>query len=194
YIKGILICLIAAGIHKSVYLPLLCILVSVFTNINFRKSIIWWGLSIILSLTIGSQIQSLFLSLGFDDRMDSYLDASTISKYQDMFSGSGFRWDFALYSVMPIILGYYILIKKGISNRVYSIILNTYILTNSFWIMVITAANSDRFAYLSWFLYPVVIAYPLLHLRIWTNQNSKVMNILSLYVGFTLFMRIVYYG
>lgn len=194
YIKGILICLVATGIHKSVYLPLICMIASVFTNINFRKSIIWWGLSILLSLIMGSQIQSFFLSIGFDDRMDTYLDSSNISKYQEMFSRAGFRWDFVLYSVMPMILGYYIIFKKGIRDRIYSVILNTYVLSNSFWIMVITAANSDRFAYLSWFMYPVVIAYPLLHLKVWTDQNAKAMNILALYVGFTLFMRIIYYG
>lgn len=193
-IKGIIICLLAIGVHKSTFLPSICLLVASYSKMNMTRAMIWWSLSILISLVAGSQIQSLFMSIGFDDRMKSYLNPDTMNAYGNMFRHTGFRWDFLLYSLMPIVLGYYVSFIKRIVNRNYSILLNTYILANSFWIMVITAANTDRFAYLSWFLFPVLIAFPLLKMHVWSDQNSKAMNILLYYVGFTLFMNLYYYG
>lgn len=43
-------------------------------------------------------------------------------------------------------------------------------------------------------MYPIVIAYPLLKLEIWPDQNKKVVQILMLHIGFTFFMDVVYYG
>lgn len=194
YIRGFIVCILAIGIHRSILLPFMCILVATFANINFRKALIWWIISIFLSLVASSRIQSFFINIGFDDRMDTYLDAQNIERYGQMFHSTGFRWDFLLYSLMPILLAYIITVKKGIKNRTYQILSNTYILANSFWIMVIRAANTDRFAYLSWFMFPLIIAYPILSLHIWPDQNSKAMNIVLLYVGFTLFMNLIYYG
>ena len=55
--------------------------------------------------------------------------------------------------------------------------------------MVIRAAFSNRFAYLSWFLYPIVIAYPLLRLPIWkTNQGKRLNQIMMANIGFTYIM------
>ena len=95
---------------------------------------------------------------------------------------------------MPIYLAYIVIIKREIYDKLYIILINTYIFSNSFWIMVINSLNSNRFAYLSWFMYPIVIAYPLLKLEIWPDQNKKVVQILMLHIGFTFFMDVVYYG
>ena len=116
------------------------------------------------------------------------------SEFAELFSHTGFRWDFVLYSVMPIYLAYIVIIKREIYDKLYIILINTYIFSNSFWIMVINSLNSNRFAYLSWFMYPIVIAYPLLKLEIWPDQNKKVVQILMLHIGFTFFMDVVYYG
>ena len=97
------------------------------------------------------------------------------------------------YSAIPIILGYYITIKRKIENKKYSILLSTYLLANAFWIMVIRAQFSDRFAYLSWFLYPVVLSYPLLKMDIWgRKQGVCAYWILLGHLSFTLFMHFIY--
>ena len=70
----------------------------------------------------------------------------------------------------------------------FYILATTYILANSFWVMVIKAAFSNRFAYLSWFLYPVVLAYAVIRLHIWSDQDRKAGLILLLHAGFTLVM------
>ena len=106
-----------------------------------------------------------------------------------MFSHTGFRWDFLLYSMMPIVLGYYVVIKRGIQDRTYTILLNTYTLANAFWVMVIRANYSNRFAYLSWFMYPIVLAYPLLRLDVWGDmQGKRLKQIMLAHIGFTWFM------
>ncbi len=192
-IIGLFFSFLALGIHRSTALPSLCALVSYFTHLKPRLTIAWWFFSVILSLLIGGSLQSFFASLGFDDRMASYagqaLDED--SGKARMFSHVGFRWDFALYSFMPILLGYYTFIKKRIVNRGYAFLFNTYVLANSFWVMVIRAAFSNRFAYLSWFMYPIVFAYPLLCVKIWPDQDRKTVTILMAYVGFTLFLNLI---
>ena len=71
----------------------------------------------------------------------------------------------------------------------YSYLLNSYILCNSFWVMMIRASYSNRFAYLSWFLYPVVLAYPLLKFPVFeTNNKQKVALILLAHTAFTIIM------
>lgn len=186
-IIGIAICAVASYIHRSTSLPFLTAVVSLYIIRNFKTSYTFWIASIFLSLILGNTVANLFASLGFDDRMSGYLNNTEALSSE--FSSSGFRWDFLLYSSMPIILGYYIIIKRGIRNRTYEFLLNTYILSNAFWVIVIRAAFSNRFAYLSWFLYPIVIAYPLLRLPVWeSNQGKYFKRILLANFGFTYIM------
>ena len=184
----ILLSIIATGLHKSVLLPFACALFVFF----YRKPKVmfyFWFFSIIISLVAGSTMETLLSGLLADDRMDSYLSMETKSEYADMFSSTGFRWDFLLYSFMPIFLGWYVIFKRKIIDWNYYILLGTYIYANSFWVMVIRATNSNRFAYLSWFIYPIVLAYPLLkHPVFKENHNFKTSLVLVAHFSFTFVM------
>jgi len=46
------------------------------------------------------------------------------------------------------------------SDPFYARLVNTYLLTNAAWILVIHAIQSNRFAYFSWFMMPWVLLYP----------------------------------
>jgi hypothetical protein len=46
------------------------------------------------------------------------------------------------------------------SDPFYARLVNTYLLANAVWILVIHATCSNRFAYLSWFMMPWVLIYP----------------------------------
>lgn len=175
----------AFHIHRSTALPILMSFVSYFfLRSSYKWSILFWLFSIFVSLTLGSFIENIFVGLGFDDRMTKYMSGEN-----EGFERSGFRWDFLLYSAMPILLGYYTVIKRGIQNKTYLLLLNTYTLSNAFWVMIIRASFSNRFAYLSWFMYPVVLAYPLLKLDIWgEEQGRRLRQIMLAQVGFTWFM------
>lgn len=186
-----LLAFVAFNCHRSTALPILCMVVCLFYG-NTKHYIYFWVASIILSLVAGGWVESLFTGLEFDDRFDQY---STIDEDEAWKSSSlGFRWDFLLYSAMPIVLGWYIVFKRGIRDKEYSYLLNSYIACNAFWVMMIRAAYSNRFAYLSWFLYPIVLAYPLLKLPVFKERNNrKVAYILAAHTGFTLFMGLIYY-
>lgn len=176
----------ALGIHKSTMLPIAALFTSVYVIKSFKTTYYFWIASILISLVAGGAVTALFAALGFDDRFSHYAltDADA-----NMFSHTGFRWDFLLYSMMPIVLGYYTVIKRGIYDHTYLILLNTYTLANAFWVMVIRANYSNRFAYLSWFMYPIVLAYPLLKLDIWgPEQGKKLAQIMLAQVAFTWIM------
>ncbi len=187
-IIGGILAFLAFNIHRSTALPIACILVTFFVK-DTRMILGWWIASIFLSLIAGGSIEAFFTGLGFDDRLSSY---ATDDSADAMFSSTGFRWDFLLYSAMPILLGYYVVIKRKIWDKNYLFLLHTYILCNSFWVMMIRASYSNRFAYLSWFLYALVLIYPCLKLPIWKDQGKKTALIILGHLGFTLFMYLIY--
>lgn len=210
-ISGVVL-LLAFGIHRSTALPVAAFLVASYVMKSPKLAIYFWLLSIGVSLVAGGTMVNFFAGLGFDDRMSAY--GSSMDQYQDSFASSGFRWDFLLYSAMPIWLTWYVTkkaekeraesgdtieeaetnitgagrIADAHSMRVFNILAITYILANSFWVMVNSAAFSNRFAYLSWFLYPVVIAYGVIRLHIWEDQDKKAGLILLGHAGFTIIM------
>jgi len=149
----------------------------------------WFG-AIALSLAFGETLGNLFSLLNYDDRL-----AANMQRGEDVAAEWGevlenrFRWDFLLYSSMPIILGAYTLFVRKVYNNTYLILLGTYIYANSFWVLVIRGLFSNRFAYLSWFIYPIVLAYPLFNLPVFKKDHSKkAAYILLAHLGFTISM------
>ncbi len=185
----------AFSIHHSTALPSLCALAALLVVKDTKWAIYFWIASIFISAIAGSYVTDMFVDLGFDERMQGY--ANLDEEGQIMASENvkaGFRIDFIIYSIMPIIMVWYVTVKRNFKDLAYHIIATTYILANSFWVMVIRSEQSNRFAYLSWFLYPLVIAYPLLRMNIWEDQDRKTGLILLVYVGFTFFMTFFYRG
>lgn len=181
---------VAINIHRSTALPILMSVISLCFIRSFKWAYTFWILSIFISLVAGGAITSLFAGMGFDDRL-SYL---TAEQEMGVFSRTGFRWDFLLYSMMPIVLGYYVVIRRGIRSKTYELLLNTYTLSNAFWVIVIRANYSNRFAYLSWFMYPLVLAYPLLRMNIWGKvQGVRLKEIMFAQIFFTWFMQTIYW-
>ena len=212
YVIALGVLFFAFGIHRSISLPIAAFLGASFIIRSPKMAIYFWIASIGISLVAGGAATNFFAGLGFDDRMSSY--ATSMDQNADQFSSTGFRWDFLLYSAMPVWLAWYVTkkaekeraefgdtieeletnitgagrIADAHSMRVFNILATTYILANSFWVMVIRASFSNRFAYLSWFLYPIVIAYGVIRLHIWENQDKKAGLILLAHAGFTLIM------
>ena len=188
---GVALCLVAFAIHRTAILPIAGIFAAMYFVRDAKYGIMFWLASIVISLVAGNSMIDFFASLGFDDRMANYTSGDN-----DMssFSSTGFRWDFLLYSSMPIVLGWYVVIERKLVDNWYNALLVTYCLTNAFWVVVIEAAFSNRFAYLSWFMYPILIAYPLANMPIWEEQDKMTGRILMAYVGFTVFMNAVYWA
>lgn len=186
---ALLLMVVALYTHASSVLISVCFLISFYFVKNIKWSIGFWIFCVIGSVIAGGYFESLFAELSFDDRMSAF---TTDVDYSG-FSHAGFRWDFLLYSIMPIILGWFVT-KRNNTNRVYTVLLNTYILCNAFWVLVIRAQFSDRFAGLSWIIYPIVIAYPLLKMEVWSNQPKRAQWALLAHVGFIIGMYFIYYG
>ena len=187
WISRLLILFLAINFHKSMYLPsAMYMLVHLYNKPKLFLS--FWILCIPLSLLGGSFFQTIFASLFEDDRV-SYLTEGNINN--DNFSSTGFRWDFLIYSASAVYAGYYYIFKKGFSNKFYNILYSTYLLTNAFWVLVIKANFSNRFAYLSWFMMALVIVFPLLKLNIMPYQNRVLAYIFLIYFSFTFYMNFI---
>ena len=190
-VAGFLLMFLALGIHRTTMLPSAAAIATVYVVKDTKMALRFWLISIFLSLTIGPVVAQAFMALGFDDRMSVYYNAQdSTAQY---FSQTGFRWDFLVYSAMPVFMIWYVTKRRRFTDLAYTMVANTYLLCNAFWIMVVRASFSNRFAYLSWFIYPVVIFYPLLRMNIWKDQDRKTSIILFLYSGFTFFMYFIYY-
>lgn len=188
YIIGSFLFILAMGCHRSVMVPMAALLVSLFIIKDIKYAIYIWLGCIVLSLFTGDFFQSLFGDMGFDDRMSNY--SSISERTMSQFSHTGFRWDFLLYSAMPVWLAWYVR-SKGIFDQTFTLLTNTYIIANSFWILVIRVGFTNRFAYLSWFIYALVIAYAVIRVPIWKNQDKMAGQILLAHSAFTIFMFII---
>lgn len=181
----IIMSFIAIGCHKSTALPLACMFFTFFIRAP-KLMYFTWISAIVLSLTFGEYIEMFLSMISYDDRLSSELNLDDVD---GVIMEHRFRWDFLLYSSMPILLGVYILFKRKIYNNTYLILLGTYIYANAFWILAIRAVFSNRIAYLSWFLYPIVLAYPLFNLPVFPqNHSQKVAWIFLAHFGFTTVM------
>lgn len=177
-------------IHKSLIIPIIVyVVVSKFSKTKYY--LLGWLLAIPLSLALGSFWEGFFLGLGFgDEKLDGYLGGIDQAS-EGVKLVTGFRWDFLLYSTTGIFASWYYIIKKQFNDKNYTLICNTYIIVNAFWILVIRASYSNRFAYLSWFLLGLVIIYPLLKSKFSINQHKIIGFIVLVYFGFTYLLNVI---
>ena len=185
----ILLSFIAISCHKSTALPLACMFFTFFVRNPRYMYGVWIG-AIAVSLLFGETITNIISLISYDERLaELTMRGDEMSELLEIELKNSFRWDFLLYSSMPILLGAYTLFYRKIYNNTYLILLGTYIYANAFWILVIRDVFSNRYAYLSWFLYPIVLAYPLLNLPVFKrNHSQKTAWILLAHFGFTTVM------
>ena len=187
YICGFILFILAFGCHRSIILPMIALMASLFVVKDIKYSVIVWLSCILISLFGGNSFMNFLSGLGFDERMASYAGSMEQESTMAMFSRTGFRWDFLLYSAMPVLIAWYVR-YKGVFDQTFYLIANTYILTNSFWVLLIRVSFTNRFAYLSWFLYALVVAYAVIRVPVWKNQDRVAGQILLAHSFFTFFM------
>lgn len=198
YYKRWFICIplviISWGFHHSMVLPVCAFIISHFYK-NPKPFFFAWCICAVLSVLNVSYFQELFANLAEesgDTRGAMYLSSDSDVGWEGK---AGFRLDFLIYSAMPIIVGYIAIFKKKIkTNSIYDLLLKLYITTNSVWLLCMYVQYNNRIAYLSWFLYPIVLIYPFLNLD-WSQYQLKYFSkVILLHLGFTLFMYLIYYG
>ena len=179
--------LIACLFHNSLLLPILAFCICFLYN-KPKIYLYVWLACIPFSIAFGSNFENLIASSGFgNDRLETYLSG-------DLGENTGFRYDFLLYSASAVYTGWYFIFKRKFDDKIYRKLFNTYLMTNAFWILVIRANFSNRFAYLSWFMIGLIIIYPFLKVRFFERQHPVIVWVVSAYFFFTYFMIFIYYA
>jgi hypothetical protein len=180
---------VAVACHKSLLLPVAAYLVTYLYN-DPKKYLLFWLFCIPLSFAAGGAFELLFTNLNiFEDERIGYL--SNEEGFEDNIANTGFRIDFIIYSATGVLAGWFFLIKRKFEDVFYQRIFNTFLLANGFWILIIRANFSNRFAYLSWFILGFLIIYPYLKLQFFRDQNMAVKITMTMYFAFTYFMYII---
>lgn len=187
-IIAIALAIVAVSFHKSMLLPVVAYFLT-FINNDSKYYLLVWILCIPISLAAGGVFEIFFASLGFDDQRLGYLTDGNVN--DDEFSSTGFRWDFLIYSATAVAAGFYFVILKKFNDVLYLRMFNVYLLSNAFWILVIRANFSNRFAYLSWFMMGLVIIYPFLKGTFMKNQPKVLGWVLLVYFLFTFILNVV---
>lgn len=177
---------ISLGFHHSMILPISAFLICWFVR-NPRLYLTIWCASVVISALHISFFQEIFASMA-DDKGARYLGEDVGMSYV------GFRPDFILYSAAPIVLGYWVIKVKGYRSKLYDTMYCTYLLTNSVWMLCMYAIFTNRIAYLSWLMLPIVLIYPFFDKPFIRHQYSGANRVAGWHLAFTLAMQIIYYG
>ena len=77
-------------------------------------------------------------------------------------------------------------------SGLYKDLLNLYLCTNGVWMLCMYANFTNRIAYLSWFLYPIVLIYPFLNEELGPQRYRQFSKVMLCHLAFTLFMAFIY--
>lgn len=177
------------GLHHSMKMPVAAFALAFFFR-NPKYFFYGWFVCLLLAIAHVTFFQELFSSMAED--ADGYLNISSVEGGNRK---TGLRIDFVVYSMMPVLVGYYAIFKKRLTvSRTYKVLLHTYITTNAVWMLCMYASFTNRIAYLSWLMYPVVLAYPFLYENWGPKRYQAFAKVMLAHLGFTLFMEVVYYA
>lgn len=175
--------LLAFSFHKSMVIPILAFLIA-STNRNSKIYLNIWLLAIPLSFVLGKFFENILMSTGlFEEEVGVYFSDEIDKGIKN--SEVGFRWDFILYSCIPVFTGWYFILKNKYEDKLYITFYNCYLIANTFWILVIRANFSNRFAFLSWFIMGIVIVFPFLKIRCFEKQHVILAWVFLFYYLFT---------
>ena len=181
--------LLSWGFHHSMVMVVAGFVLTLFVK-NPKYYFAGWVFCFLMAALHVTAFQYFFSGFTTEQGAEYLLTESGITDTQ-----GGFRIDFILYSAMPIVVGWYAVFKKKMRlSPLYKDLLNLYLALNGIWMLCMYASYTNRIAYLSWFLYPIVLIYPFLQEQ-WGMSRYKTFGLVMLgHLGFTLFMNIVYYG
>lgn len=184
---SLLLALISYGFHHSMYV----VIIGFFVVNYYKKTkmyLYFWFFCLIISMLHITFFQTLFAGYS-NDTGAKYLTGVSRVTYI-----TGFRPDFILYSALPVFIGYLTLIKRKIALSFYTFLYNLYVLINSIWMLCMYASYTNRIAYLSWFLYPIVLFYPYLKEPFKMYKKDELNYLVYGHLSFTLFMMLIYYS
>lgn len=185
---SLLIAMLSWGFHHSMHMVIVAYAITFWIKAPKIYLFIWF-ICILCGMLHINPLLNIMTNLT-DERGAQYL-----TTMNDQWGGKvGFRLDFLIYSACPIIVGYYTIFKRKIQDRIYVNMFNLYVLCNSLWVLCMYIPFNNRIAYLSWFLFPIVLVYPYFNIRFLNHQYIALNKVAWAQLGFTIFMFAIYYG
>ena len=186
-IKTAVLFIFAIFIHRSTLIPITAYLVANKFN-KTKLYLIIWGICLVLSAA-HVDVSSFFdMFTSVDKRVAEYALSSASGEAAKIYNPR-FRPDFVLYSFVPIFIMYRWIKKYALDNTDSLRLFNTYLLVNSLWLLVIRIPYTDRFAYLSWFLIPMMLCDPILNEKIeLNNYKNTLFLIMFMFVGVNIML------
>lgn len=185
--RSALLMALAVGFHASLIMPVMVYLL-VSERIKVKWALLFWIFCLLLSAAVPGVSTFLATSLPGDERLVQY--AAVGDQYAEQFSSTGFRWDFVLYSVFPIMLAMFFHLQGKRFDAWYTRLFNTYVITNAAWLLLMRLPFSNRFAYLSWGIMGLVCAYPLVKWKLFKQQQIVCVLLLFIFFGFSYFYQL----
>lgn len=176
------------GIHHSMSFPIAVYAVVTFYN-KPKYYFYFWAFCLVMAALHVTTFQEIFAGYT-EEKGAAYL----VTTGEDWKGRGGFRLDFILYSAMPVLMGWYATQKLKIDDKKYNFLLCYYLLSNAIWLLCIYVNYNNRIAYLSWFVYPFVLIYPILQCKWKSSKYQDVAKYSGYHLAFTLFMVFIYYG
>lgn len=180
--------IVSLGVHHAMQLPIAAFLCTKLYH-KPKMYFIFWAFCLLCAVAHITVFQSIFANYT-DEKGASYL----ISDGSEWGGKAGFRIDFVVYSAMPVLVGYYAIIKKKFADVYYERILSIYMLANGVWMLCMYMNYNNRLAALSWGMYVVVLFYPVLRCAWPGIKNATFRKMAWAHVGFTMFMHFIYYA
>ena len=191
----ILLAFLATGFHTSIWL-MVAAAIAGWLYQNSKSYLVIWILCVVLSWFWGGTIQDYLgnLSLfGGDDRFTGYLNYTQEQMIRDGYVvDTSFRWDFLIYSSFAVGVGYYFIFERKFKDEYYHWLYNVYLITNAFWILIIRAPYSNRFAQISWFIMPIVLIYPFMKKRFWKDHERMIGYAIVAFYAYTFYVAFIH--
>lgn len=169
--------------HLSVALPAAAYLLARKCQ-SIKPLLLFWFATIPLSLLSGSLFPFLG-SIELDQRTEYF---RALSPAQIELEAGYYRWDFLIYSFAGVASVAFWTLYKGFDDVRYRTLAGCYLLTNGVWVIVNQVPQSNRFAYLSWFLMEVVILYPILMRPIGRRATLPVLSVVATNVALAFYV------
>lgn len=185
----VILMLLSMGCHHAMILPLAAFIGCLIVK-NPKIFLGLWVVCFFISLFHITIFQEIFARLVNEHGAEYLLGAGEALAQSAL---GGFRIDFIVYSVIPIVVGVIAIEKKQIESENYIFLLNLYTLINAVWLLCMYSEFTNRIAYLSWMLYPIVLIYPFLNEE-WEGAKYRLFQwVAYLHLVFNLFMEFIYW-
>lgn len=190
WVLAIVLSFLAFHIHTSTLL-IVAAAVGAYFYSNTKVYLSVWIVCLVIGAVASGTTEAVFSNVGLLDtgKNLSYYDNDSADLSQ--FSVSGFRYDFMLYGIVPILVGAYAVLKQGFADPWYKLLLNVYLITNSFWALVNQSWLSNRVAYLSWCSYGLVLTYPFVMAPYVEDRKKKIAYVLLGNAAFSYVMWLI---